>query len=276
MMMAMMMITPAAPAMYGAYFFHHGVVLSPSVISVRTRFLNKKKVRPRQRASHELSFLRSAARRAPAPQGAAWLARALPPAAARDLRAARAAGLARPLRGKDEWQFVYAMGRVQRRQKRRLPSHLRATAERLLDQVSDVRAPLPLAWALGRLGEPGGASAPSAGGQAQSEALRRLLLPPPAPVRAGGVLRVPPWAEDVPARAPSAQAPPAMQVTRGRRTCPRRRRPAAPAPAPAAPPAPAVQAAPVQAAPVQAACAGGASPWAPRANPWRRARCRPH
>ena len=177
-----------------------------------------------------------------------WIRRSLAPEQLRQLRAAREAGRVRPLRGKEEWQFVYAMSRVHRADKMRLPTHLRATAARILDQVSNIHAPLPLAWAVSA---PAHSRFDDVPRQSQRRALQRLLVPGAADAVEGGggesksrafALSVPPWVENVPPVAQAASPAPAV---------------ASPAPSVASP-APSVAAAPAVAAPAPAMYGGTA------------------
>ena len=133
-----------------------------------------------------------------------WTSRALTPSQLRLLRHGLRSGALRSLAGTEEWQFVYAMHRIYRNQKSRLPSHLHACALQIVNQVSNIYSPIPEAWVLSH---PEGALAP-----AQRAALRQLLKAPSRDVGGGGgtppppgALLLPPWIENVPPpRAPRA------------------------------------------------------------------------
>ena len=130
-------------------------------------------------------------------------------------------GRVQPLRGLDEWKFIYAMSRIQRNKKKRLPSYLKHYVQALLREVEDVQAPLPLAWL----------AVHPRGSTVQKQALREVL-------QAGGTtLAIPPWIENVPPPPPPPPAPTAAAAA-----------PSPPPPAPttaaAAPSAPAPAPAP--------------------------------
>ena len=111
----------------------------------------------------------------------------------RHVEQAQAAGAVRPLHGLEEWKFIYAMSRIQRKKKARLPSFLKHYVARLLEEVADVQAPMPLAWL----------AVHPRGSRLQKAALHQVL-------HAGGSsLAIPPWIENVP---PTPAPPPPVPV----------------------------------------------------------------